>query len=206
MKIKYFVILSLLLIYSCTTVTGSLEEPKNDKSSLVGLNIILKAPISILHNYPDKIYFQKFDKDNNKIYGSIVESNFRIGDDFFIINIDPGSYCIVGTYNKVIKYDKQGLPKEISEFSVDFDFNTSKLTNFTIEKNSFQYLGNFSIQTQLGDSISEGIFSLFISAFTKNYHYWGHLTKHENNQSIKNDFLNRTQKYFNNTQWKNYFE
>lgn len=81
--------------------------------SVIAVSISLKPPVvSFVGTTPQAVYFIKLDKNGDSIRGlNPISSNFRDGDDFYLLNTQPGRYVAISAmYSKQPRNTTSSIP------------------------------------------------------------------------------------------------
>ncbi len=217
---KYMLCIAVLLfLASCSTpLPKTLENPSAKNKSIVGVNITHNARITFIKHTPDIVFFAKLSDPKNIASGKIINSNYKYGDNLYLIDAEPGTYVIVGTWWQTRDpFIRQ--PIEKGKYVSFYTESLVEATKFEVKPGTFTYLGHFRIEDRnegdLGDDVRYTYRSMLESyipptdlincttgMFSGNSIYTAKLISHDNDDSA--DFMKETSKAFRETGWLQY--
>lgn len=145
---KYILLLFVALLSNC--VTPPTISPSNSrKSSLIVLEMEYNASIISPNFYADEIYLIKLDQKKSLLQPLIIKTNYTARKRVYLLDIDPGSYAIVGFHY---------LEKNVAELSwyAALDENSVKKTFFDIKPGEIKYYGRIKLMNPHNGLLTPG--------------------------------------------------
>ncbi|PJZ84218.1 hypothetical protein [Leptospira harrisiae] len=162
-------ILLAITLFSCRFKPEILPNIPNQSSAIVFEFVIPK--ILMGNFYPERVMLVKLDKSKQQISElKIVETNFFSRSRYYVFNIEPGEYAIVGAH--VHENDPQ-TKKEANVYYI-MDRKNLEKSKFTVKANQIIVLGKYVAdfnQSELGvdpdmDNVGESIVGSFKTSFS----------------------------------------
>ena len=136
-RMKYLIFCLTLIFLKCATFIS--ETPQDNSDSII---IGLTATIS--RTTIGELYFIKLeDNDSYLSDKEVIQANFSIGNQFYLLNARPGRYIIVAAYYKNEDKDSKGKLNSIRHDMYYFPFEFIKTSDITVEKGNIYYLGDY---------------------------------------------------------------
>lgn len=215
-------IAALLLLTSCASqLPKTLESPSAKNNSIIGVNITHNEVIPFIKHTPDIVFFAKLTDPSKIESGKIINSNYKSGDNLYLVNAEPGTYVIVATWWQT----RDPFIRQPIEKGKYVSFYTAPLieaTRFEIKPGTFTYLGHFRVEDRDEQNLEDDVRYTYRSMlesyipptdlincttgmFSGNSIYSGKLISHEaNDKDEASDFIKNTEKAFKETGWLQY--
>lgn len=156
-KFRNYIFILFIFFISC--VSAPRIPPRNNDASALAVQVHLRAPIRFFKPAPKVIFFARLSSNNNLYSSRIYYSNHNSWNKYFLLNIEPGWYTMVGAYfdqteHKYMKNKKTGKREYTStgkknRFYVYFSEKIIRASAVYVTKGYIHYLGNFLIDTDL---------------------------------------------------------
>ncbi len=175
----------LPLVLSCAATESNIRQnqlpsPPLDKTrSVIAINLIDRAPVRIFKTIPNTIYFIKLRNDHDIKSGMVIASNYKVGDTFYLVNANPGTYYILGSYFANSYHEEWSIEEvnpdtdeyEETQYVSDglhesFTFlndESIQATKIIVKPASFVYAGEYSINLSMFSSKSDELRSMYRS-------------------------------------------
>lgn len=224
MKNYKFIIALLLILSSCSApLQKSLETPSGKNRSIVGVNITHNAFITFIKHTPDIVFFAKLADPAKIESGKIINSNYKYGDNLYLVDAEPGTYVIVATWWQTRDpFIRQ--PIEKGKYVSFYTTSLIEATRFEVKPGTFTYLGHFRVRDRDEHNTDDDVRYIYRSMlesyipptdlincttgmFSGNSIYSGKLISHEKNDRDEyDDFFEDTEKAFEGTGWLQYIK
>lgn len=212
----------LLLATSCASqLPKTLENPSVKNNSIIGVNITHNEIIPFIKHTPDIVFFAKLADPAKIESGKIINSNYKYGDNLYLVNAEPGTYVIVATWWQT----RDPFIRQPIEKGKYVSFYTAPLieaTRFEVKPGTFTYLGHFRVEDRDEENCDDDVRYTYRSMlesyipptdlincttgmFSGNSIYTGKLISHEaDDKDEAADFIKDTEKAFKGTGWLQY--
>ena len=135
---------ALVLLSGCSSLP--VPEPSSVRSSGIGIAVKNRAPIRLIKNRPDRIYFVKLDDGSNPTAAMrVLPSNYAKGKYIYRLNAQPGRYVAVASFRRQVVL---GAPT--SKYSIYFSEELIKVTEMTVHPAGMSFMGEFVVDTSFG--------------------------------------------------------
>jgi hypothetical protein len=139
------ILLISLLVISCASIPPA--DMIDDNSSLLAIDVSISyIPLPLLPVYyhkPDRIYFVKFNENENLLTQTqIISANYINGYGGFILNAEPGKYVAIAAHFT------KGENKDGTDFYLLFPKDLIKQSSIEIKSSMLGYMGHIKIDQQ----------------------------------------------------------
>jgi hypothetical protein len=186
-----------IILGGCAT-TQPIPEVSQPQSSALVIDLTLKAPIGIVSNKPDQIYFARIDGEEGLLQQQIIRSNYVKDGRAYLLNARPGTYVAVGAFFS------QYIQPSSATYRTYFSRELVEHTKVTVREGEFAFMGSYIVDESFGldgadevqnhykNVIAPGApTSVFITSFTRDYHYRGILRERKADDKTRNEFLQK---------------
>jgi hypothetical protein len=147
---KYIILIFAAFLSNCVT-PPSISPSNSMKSSLIVFEMEYNASMISPNFFADEIYLIKLDAKKSLIQPSILKTNYTARKRVYLLNIDPGSYAIVGFH-----YLEPGAAETQLSWYVTLDENSVKKTIFDIKPGEIKYFGRIKLMNPHNGFLSPG--------------------------------------------------
>jgi hypothetical protein len=201
--------ISIVFIFeSCSFLDKSIINPVNPQSSIIGLNMIVEAPIGLFSDIPDKIIFIRSDNLNDIKSGNLVESNCIKNDNIYLLNAPSGIYHIIGSYKS----------RMTVKYLTILNDEAIMASRFEVTPNTITYLGKYRIKANMDklkdnelhdyfkDRIEYTDDHLYLNepknvTIFPGYLYHGYIISIDKGDNSNKIFIDQTKKILANSEW-----
>lgn len=201
MKRTALLLIGILVVTHCTMIPKNLTTPKNDKSSILAIEIRTRAPLRIISNRPATVYLARLN-ENDAIDGAvtIIHTNYQRGDYAYVLGIEPGKYAAVA-----MSYMKSEM-----EYHTFFDRKTIEKSIIEVKPGEVAYAGKFLVDEYLksvylniekhGDTAQVHYYKQLKDSLMGVY-FCGIYNSHLNGIAERKKFRDTTLKFLIKTDW-----
>lgn len=210
MKTSY-AILSVLLVAGCASMpVPRMEDPQ---TSAVGIQVETQAPIGILSQTPDRIFFVKLDGEGDITQSQVIASNFAKDGRIYLLNAKPGKYAAVAAFRSQAGLPFAPAPQPGVSVSVSigktgyttyFSKELIEATKVDVGHGEVAFMGSYIVKTSVGLRDAEPIQnhyaellapgapkSGFGHLLSGDYHYRGTISEAKRDKDARTEFLRK---------------
>jgi hypothetical protein len=161
---KRYAILSVLLITGCaSTPIPKIADPQ---SAVVAIQIETQAPIGIIRQNPDVVYFVKIDNEGDITQNQVIPSNFAKDGRVYFLNARPGKYAAVAAFRSQSGVPFASAPQPGVSASVTigatgyttyFSKELIESTRVDVAPGALAFMGSYIVRQSVGLSDAEAI-------------------------------------------------
>jgi hypothetical protein len=210
MKNKYAFPL-VFLISGC----ASMPVPKMDdpETSVIGIPVEIQAPIGIISNKAERIFFVKIEGGDDVTQNQAIPSNFAVDGRIYLLNAKPGKYAAVAAFRSqgVLPFAPAPQPGVSASLSVGktsyttyFSKELIDATKVDVGSGEVAFMGSYVVKTSSGLNDAEPIQSHYADLvapgssksgighlFSGDYHYRGAVLEAKRDDSARTEFLRK---------------
>jgi len=225
MKRIYSFIL-IFLITGCATLPAPIIE--SPQASAIGIQVKTEAPVGIFTDIPDRIFFVKIDNDDSIKQNQIIPSNYAKDGRVYLLNANPGQYAAVAAFKKQKALPFSSAPQ--SGVSVSFSVGSTGYTTYfprelieatrvNVGSSEAVFMGSYVVKQTVGLKEAEPIqyhYAELLSPgsaksgighwLSGDYHYRGSVADMKNDDTAKQEFLEKSEGDLREGGWAAIFE
>lgn len=208
MKHRFIVVVAITALLAGCATTQPIPEVSQAQGSGLAIDLTLKAPIGIFSNKPAQVYFAKIDNQDGILQQQIIRSNFVKDGRAYLLNAQPGTYVVVGSFFLVRTQASRAT------YTTYFSKEIVEQSKVTIRENDFVFMGSYVVQNSMwldgADEVqahyknviapgeATGVLAM---SFGGAVHYRGALRERKNDEQTRNECVRNAKEDLADSGW-----